>query len=349
MLVGAGPRLTDLPPDVLAEVLVRCTPRAQACLASTCRALRALERAETRALPVVTLTAAQRYGVLRWVVAHAPRVRHLVARRCLFGQEAWLRCMTRLETLTLAFCHVDAGVLASLPAGLSRLDLHRVQPRADPADPVEFEAALVAGRDLSFKKFGGLRALALTLTGWNVATVRGLPRGLTALSVRADGGTLAVLSAFPRGLRHVVLESRQVWAPNRLPRGLRSLRIRSTTGRLPAGFRDGNPAPRGLERLDLDSRVHLHLTELAGLTRLTALRARAPTAVADLDAVAALPRLRDVEIHAETWLTLPRLGWPGPRPPPDRLVLTVRGVRQHLPVHAQVLPAVPAPFEVEAA
>lgn len=309
------PSLTDLPDDLLSDILARCGCRALVCAASTCRLLRDLA-ARQRALPLVALTC-DRMGVLRWLLtpANAERVRSLVARRCLYGRAQWTARLTSLRALTLSFCRMRSDVFEALPPSLIDLEIHQVVP------PWGCTHARVC-----MKRLRALRRARLVFSRqWEAVFVGGLPRGLRQLHVRCAGEALIMESFMPRGLRDVNLESQaMLLGSNRLPGGVRSLRLSCAAGRV--WLKDTLPLSlRRLERLEIRSPMACWLHHrLPEMTRLRRLALQTNTFVADWAALAALPALEDLEIRAREWLGFADARWPaGGRGLPARLALSV--------------------------
>lgn len=313
--------LTGLPDDVLRLVLAKCTVRSLVCAASTCRTLRDL--ALDSPLGTVTLTCTQSPAALRWLWSEtvAPRVRTLVARRCLYGACRWLTKLPHLRRLTLAFCRVRVSILGSLPPTLEHLDIHTLLP--------------VEGRrhmGLSLRMLPRLRVLRLVFQpyAWEAAFVSRLPRGLRELRLRGCRA-LVVESFMPKGLRDVALHATALLVmSNRLPNTVRRVDMRCDYGNL--WLADTLPLKVArLHTLVLRSPLLACVPRLSGMRNLRVLHVKSRTHVTSCRALAAT-RLRDLEIHADDWIGFTDTAWPAERPPPERVVATVGDVRLGVPI-----------------
>jgi hypothetical protein len=337
------PQLTDLPDDVVRIIMSHCGMRALMSLACTSTRHAALA-AGLSGLPTITMTAKQHDGIQQWICRPnvAGKVHDLIARRCLFGRQPWLACLTNLQSVTLVHCRVRADVLACLPACLRRLDVHML---------TQFSAGtgVAAPNRLSFKRFAALETLHITFepNNWHMAFVRKLPASLRRLKLRG-APALAIESHMPRGLRDVWVEARVILIMcNRLPNSLQRLHLSTQATRL--WLRDILPLrPAALEHLSLSCPgLSARVPNMGAMRRLRHLELRGNALSLSWASLAHAPSLETVRVHAAHWLAVTNPdAWPESRAVPD-----VRATIAEAAVTAFVLPRrrLPLPKDSSAA
>lgn len=312
----------DLPDEMVLAVMSRCTARSLTCLASTCRRARRL--ALEVPMPRVVLTGKQMPAVMRWLWSPdiAPRLRVLVARRCLYGECKWLAQLPALRCLVLTFCRIRIDVFSHLAPSLEQLEVHQVLPSYPGETYGRIECC-------GLKR---LRQLHLVFAPgkWDAVFLCRLPKCLTQLHMRG-ANAVVVESSMPSALRDASLHAASMlFLSNRLPSGVERVSLSCDEGRL--WMRDTLPRnPRRLRWLSITCTGAAAVPELQRMTRLEQLTMRCSTFMVNWRHLGALRRLRDLELRAKEWLGLADSRWPADRPFPARLVVSVRDIAVDLP------------------